>query len=127
MTNAAIISLIIFYSNIYGIDPKVAIAVARYESSLNPNAIGKLGELGIFQLRPEFIPKYSKKELLNPAINIVIGIQRLKQIKETCVHKNGIDWLVCYNYGESNAKRVKYPSLFPYVKNVKKIMEAYNG
>lgn len=34
------------------VDPALALAVARRESSLNPQAIGASGEIGLFQLKP---------------------------------------------------------------------------
>lgn len=35
-----------------GVEPALALAVARRESSLNPQAIGESGEIGLFQLKP---------------------------------------------------------------------------
>lgn len=122
MTQLTIIGLISFYSAIYGVDPNLATAVAMNESSLNPNAIGKLKEVGLYQIRPEFVKEYTAKQLLQPEINIIVGLQKIKKAQETCVHKNDIEFLVCYNYGNTNALKVKHPSLFPYVKRVKMIM-----
>jgi soluble lytic murein transglycosylase-like protein len=127
MTQAAIVSLIILYSNIYGVDQKVALAVAEQESHYNPRAIGPVGELGIYQLRPEFNRKFTKKQLLTPEINIALGVYKLKMVKKTCVHKKDIEWLICFNAGDSGAKKIKYPSRFPYVRAVRKLMVARNG
>lgn len=126
MSQATIIYLISFYSSIYGVNPQVAQAVAQHESSLNPNALGSLGEIGLFQLRPQFVEEYSREELFDPEINIKVGIQKLAQAKRTCTYKKRLDWLVCYNAGNTAAKRIKNPSKFKYVLAVKQII-AYNN
>lgn len=122
MTQAAIISLITFYSSINGVSPKVAVAVVEHESTFNVNAVGKLNEQGLFQLRPEFYSEYTIKQLRDPILNIQLGVKKLKEVKKTCVHQHDIEWLVCFNYGNTNAKKVKHPSLTSYVKNIKSIM-----
>lgn len=118
MTKIAIIKLIQFYAAVYNVDSNVAVSVAAVESQFNQNAIGITQDLGIFQLNPKSFPSYTKKQLLNPNTNIILGVKYLAQIKKTCKYKDGIEYLVCYNYGNKNAKKVKHPSLFPYVKKV---------
>lgn len=49
-----ITSLIIAISINMGFDPILALAVAKVESNYNPAQVGKIGEIGLFQLRPEF-------------------------------------------------------------------------
>lgn len=120
MTEAMIISLIMTYSQMFGVDPQLSLAVAQTESNLNPNAISNSSDYGIFQLNRKSFPKLSIKELLNPYVNIPTGIFYLKRMKETCVHKANNGFLVCWNYGIANAKRVKYPQLFPFVTKVNK-------
>lgn len=119
MTNV-LIALIGYYSAIYGIDPKLSLAVATYESQLNPKAIGTKGELGLFQLMPSSFPKVSKKELIKPETNIRLGIKYLAWLKNNCNHKKDDTYLVCWNYGIGNAKKVKHPKLFPYYVSVMK-------
>ena len=119
MTEAAIISLIVFYSNMFGFDSRVALAVAKVESGYKINAVSKDSkDLGIFQLRQTSYPGYSRKALLNPRINVMLGILHLKRIKESCVHQRNLDYLTCFNLGEAGAKKVKYPHLWKYVKKV---------
>jgi hypothetical protein len=121
MSKATIIKLIIYYSHLNGINPNVALAVAEHESNFNPNAIGALLEIGIFQIRPEF-SKLSKAELKKPEKNIKEGIRLLKVARDKCIHQKKNEWLVCYNYGQTNALRVKHPELWPYVTKVNKII-----
>ena len=120
LTKAAIISLIVSYSNFLGFDPNVAVAVATVESGLNPKAMGTKGEVGLFQVMPQYVKGFDKNQLLHPRINIMVGIIKLKEEQEKCLHQKNIEYLVCYNYGRANAKRVRYPEVFPYVMKVQK-------
>ncbi len=122
LSKALIIKLITAASLQYGVDPSVAISVATVESELNPSAVGELNEVGLFQLLPESFPAYSIKQLKDPRLNIKLGVKYLAKAQRYCFHKEGITWLVCYNYGFENAKRVKHPTLFPYVKKVSGVL-----
>lgn len=90
------------------LDPELAVAVAKVESSLNPNARGKLGEVGLFQIRP----KFAKLAIYTPKENIEEGIRQLVYWKAHCPVK---EFVVCYNQG---ARKPKYPQLHPYYKKV---------
>jgi soluble lytic murein transglycosylase-like protein len=120
MEPSSITTLIVFYAKLLSFDPNIALAVAKVESSLNPNAIGGQGEIGLFQLKPQFVKGVTKQELINPHTNIITGINRLKEEKEKCVHKSKLNYLVCYNYGRTNARKVIDPNTFPYVIKVTK-------
>lgn len=121
MTEAAVMSLIVLYSQMFGFDVKVALAVAKVESGYKSEAVSKDGQdFGVFQLRKSSYPGYSKKALMNPRINVMLGVLHLKRVKESCVHKKNLDYLTCYNMGEKKAKKVKYPHLWKYVKAVNK-------
>lgn len=50
MTASEIESLIRSTAADYGVDPNLAVALARRESGLNPYAVGSSGEIGVFQL-----------------------------------------------------------------------------
>lgn len=124
MTTSAIVYLISFYAAVGGVDPKVALAVAQHESNLNPKAIGSLGEIGLYQIRPQYVAGISKKQLANIVTNIKVGVRMLKEAKDVCGKKcKGLDYLTIYNCGRTAAKRIKNPSLFPYVLAVKKHMQ----
>lgn len=120
--NSLIISLIMTLAPHFNIKPEVALSVAKVESSLNPNAIGPLKEVGVFQVRPEY-SRYSAKELLNPVINITEGLRILAKAKRRCKHQVDRAWLVCYNLGVVGGSRIKYPKKFPYYV---KVMEKLN-
>ncbi len=67
-------SLITYYSLAVNFDPAISLAVARQESKFNNSVVGGVGEVGLFQIRPEYVSNYSKKELRNPEVNIKVGI-----------------------------------------------------
>lgn len=65
-----------------GIDPKLAVALAFRESSLNPNTKnGTSGEIGLMQVMPATAEMmgFSPEDLRDPAKNIEIGLTYLKQ------------------------------------------------
>ena len=125
MTTQAIIDLIMSMAPIFGIEPKVALAVAAIESSFNPNAVGGAGEIGLFQIMPDLGQKrgFTRRQLKDPAVNVFVGLSMLAEAKDNCPHKRGITYLICYNYGARNAKKVKHPTLFPYVKRAQAAMK----
>lgn len=99
-------------------DPKVALAVAKIESSLDPSAVGPMGEIGLFQIRPQFSP-LSRTQLFDPKINAREGIRKLIEMRRLCPAKDGLTWVVCYNNG---LRHPKYPKLYPYYR---RFMVAY--
>lgn len=92
-------------------DPDLAVAIAKVESGLNPNKIGKIGEVGLFQLRPEFHRIGSQKQ------NIRTAIRYLKHLKGYCGPTYKDAYFICYNVGP-NYKRILYPKLFKYYLDV---------
>lgn len=94
-----------------GVPVEVAIAVGKVESELNQSAIGPFGEIGIFQIRPE----YTTANIYDLKTNIKEGVRQLAYWMQHCPVKHPIAWVSCYNQG---ARNPKYPLLFPYVKKV---------
>jgi predicted metal-dependent TIM-barrel fold hydrolase len=114
MPDPSLITLIVAISVNMQFDPNIALAVAKVESNYNTNAVGALGEIGIFQLRSEYITGYTKEQLFDPEVNIKLAILKMKRLQKTCVHNKDLEWLTCWNVGETGAKNLKYPRLFPY-------------
>ncbi len=112
----------------YGIDPDLALAIAEVESKFNPEAIGSLGEIGIFQLRPEF-------HAVTPGDvrgNARTAMAYLNYVRRVCAPKYGDQFWVCFNLGPYNKKRPTLETL-PYYKKVmsvyqtRKARQAYVG
>lgn len=121
-----VLTLLLQLAPAYGIDPHLAAAVAKTESKFNPKAVGSIGEIGIFQVRPEF-SRFPKHKLFDINTNIIAGLELLQQAKNRCKHKANKTWLTCYNAGISGAKKIKRPELFPYYKKVYAQYVAYKG
>lgn len=121
-----IMSLVIHYSVALHFDPAISLAVIRQESNFKPYLIGNVGEIGLMQIRPEFVP-YTRKELLNPEVNIKVGIGLLKEAKKHCKHKNNLDFLVCYNAGIIGGSKYKYPNKSKYVISINKFYKEYKN
>lgn len=109
MNSKLIVSLIIHYSAIFGVAPNVSLAVAQVESGLNPNAVGTIGEVGLFQLKPQDFPGYKKTQLFEVETNIILGIKYLAWNKKYCNHKEDIFFTICYNKGIFGGSKIKYP------------------
>lgn len=97
-----------------GVDPELALAIARVESGLNVGARGKLGEIGVYQLRPEF----HRVRCGDYLSNVRTGIRYLRSIQVTCSRKYGQAWFICYNVGPNYGKQIRYPTKFPYYTRV---------
>lgn len=121
--NELIISLIISLAPQYDISPETAVAVAKVESKLNPNAIGLLKEVGLFQVRPEY-SKYTSEQLKDPKTNIKEGLRILAEAKKRCKHQESKKYIICFNRGITGGSKVKDPANDKYyIKVVKKMNE----
>jgi soluble lytic murein transglycosylase-like protein len=98
-------------AKVHHINPKLALAIAKVESGLNPQMIGSLGEVGVFQLRPE----YHEVIVGDVKQNIDVAMNYLEKLKHQC-SSYGDAFFVCYNYGPTRI--LKHPRLFPYYKRV---------
>lgn len=76
---SAITTLIASTAEQYGVDPQLALEVAIEESSLNPNASGSSGEIGLFQLMPATAAALGV-DPTNMAANIQGGCMLLAQL-----------------------------------------------
>lgn len=100
----------------FNIDPNLILAVIEVESSFNPNATGKAGEVGLMQLHPTYVTT----AVYDVRRNIFAGTAHLALMRKGCKHQNDLTWLNCYNKGF--APVLKNPKAFPYYK---KVLKAY--
>lgn len=119
-----ILALLTFMAPAHGIDPLLAASVIKVESRFQPKAIGGLGEVGLFQIRPQF-SKYSKTQLLEIHTNLKAGLEMLSDFKQTCKHKVDNSYVICHNLGKSGAKKIRNPFGQTYYKKVNKNYLAY--
>lgn len=111
----------------------LALAVAKIESGLNPMAVGKKGEIGLFQVMPyHYSLVHGKtKDAIKDTIktrydalhdirtNIRIGISLLKKMSIQCADM-GPYWVICYNQGLK--KRPKHPFEHPYYRKIYNVL-----
>ncbi len=117
-----IISLIIAGAQDRGIDPNVALAIATVESGINQFAIGSKGEVGVFQLRPEFYLKGNETIIVyvNKALDLMAE-------KQTACGKDLLP--TCWNVGITKGKQLGLTKALngPYNKKVRRALEKIKG
>lgn len=82
------------------------------ESNLNPSAIGKLNEQGLFQVRYEYMNQCG----IIP--NIEKGLDMIQNVIDNCPYKDDLTFVTCYNAGVVGARKIKKPRQFSYYKKV---------
>jgi soluble lytic murein transglycosylase-like protein len=105
-----------------GVDPYAAAALIRVESNWNPSAVGSVGELGYFQLRPEF---FTQVGLLDPFKNMDIALAHLKHLKQKCKHTLDKTWVVCHNLGVKGGSKIQNAKAQSYYKKFRSFYELY--
>ena len=109
----------------YGIEPRLALAVARTESNLNPNAISPKNAQGLMQLIPETAVRFNVKKPFDPEQNVRGGLSYLRWL---LAYFRGDVALVAagYNAGEGAVNR--YLGIPPYAETrgyVQRILEVF--
>ncbi len=108
----------------FDLDPKVAIAIAKIESSLNNNAISKSGAIGIMQLKQKTAEYYGVRNINDMEQNIEGGIRFLKHL--TTKYKKLELVAAAYNAGETAVDKSKgIPPIAETRRYVKKFLNAY--
>ena len=125
---------IIEHAEKYEIDPVFVVAVIKTESSLNPMAKGRFGEIGLMQLKPDTAAWIAKKygirwkgakSLENPKTNVILGIAYLNFLRDRFDgHAN--KYLSAYNMGAKNVCRMYASDRTPHEYSMR-VMKNYNS
>ena len=89
-----------FFSTQHGVDPMLVEAIVAQESSYNPKATGGIGEIGLMQIRKEYLD--DPKAYYDPYLNLKEGIKRLAELKRL-EKQLGPNWFVAWNLGATGA------------------------
>lgn len=112
------ILLITYYALIYGIDPKLAQRMAKIESNMNPVAVSKTGDGGLFQLNKKSFKFHNERWRFDPVINMSAALNYLSYLKKTCKHTVDNTYVICYNLGRNGASKIKNPKNQSYYKKI---------
>lgn len=111
----------------YGIEPRLALAVARTESNLNPNAVSPKNAQGLMQLIPETAVRFNVKKPFDPEQNVRGGLSYLRWL--LAYFRGDVALTVAaYNAGEGAVNR--YLGIPPYAETrgyVQRILEVFRG
>ncbi len=110
----------------YGVDPKLATAVAKVESGLNAEAISPAGAVGVMQLMPDTAKALGVRNISDPRENIDGGVHYLKDLL-TMFQGDAQKALAAYNAGPQAVKN--YGGVPPYRETqnyVSKVLSLYN-
>ncbi|MBP1763163.1 MAG: mltC [Firmicutes bacterium] len=95
----------------YGVDPRLAVAVAKTESGLSANAVSSAGAIGIMQLMPETASAMGVNDINDAQQNINGGVRYLRQMLD--IFGGDIDKAIAaYNAGPNAV--AQYGSVPPF-------------
>ncbi len=136
----------------YGIEPALVKAIVWRESRFNPQARGRVGELGLMQLREaaaqewadaEHLDKFEHEHCLDPGTNTLAGTWYLKKLlKRYTQTDNALPYaLADYNAGRGNVlkwskgaattnssafvEQIGFPATKEYIRSVLRRYEKY--
>lgn len=109
-------------AEVYGVDEKLLMAIARKESSFNAAATGG-GASGVMQIMPDTGRRFglTPAQLYDPKINIDFGAMYISQ-RLTAYNGNQTLALSAYNQGSAKVNRGSYSTAY-----AQRVLTAYEG
>lgn len=123
---------VIAESDKYKLDPIFVLAVIKTESKFNPLIVGRHGEIGLMQIKPDtaewMARKYGiawngKQTLENPSSNIRIGLAYMNYLRSEFSGK-AVKYVSAYNMGPRNVRRLIAKNMKPAEYNTR-VMQNY--
>jgi hypothetical protein len=117
-------------ANELGLEPRLALGMAKVESGYDPKSVSPKGAVGVLQVMPRLAWHYfgiDRERLFDPQINIRIGLTWMKTLLKRFDHDLDLS-LAAYNAGVSRVVRAGYriPRIREtqlYVRRVKRAMK----
>ena len=117
--------IIQFTAKKYGVDEKLAMAVAKVESNLTANVVSSAGAVGVMQLMPETAQGLGVRNSKDPRENIDGGVRYLKQLMDT-FNGDVTKAVAAYNAGPQAVQKYNGTPPYPETQNyVAKVMAQY--
>ncbi|MEB3245127.1 MAG: lytic transglycosylase domain-containing protein [Vampirovibrionales bacterium] len=113
-----------------GVDPALALALVQMESGFNPNAVSKVGAMGLTQLMPGTAAGLGVDEPFNAEKNLDGGMRYLKSMIGRFGGKTELA-LAAYNAGPGAVNKYKgippYKETQHYVKTIQNLYQKYQN
>jgi hypothetical protein len=117
-------------ANELGLEPRLALGMAKVESGYNPKSVSPKGAVGVLQVMPRLAWHnfgIARERLFDPQVNIRIGLSWMKSLLNRFDHDLDLS-LAAYNAGVSRVVRAGYriPRIREtqlYVRRVKRAMK----
>ena len=117
--------IIQFTARKYGVDEKLAMAVAKVESNLATDVVSAAGAVGVMQLMPETAQGLGVRNSKDPRENIDGGVRYLKQLMTT-FDGDMTKAVAAYNAGAKAVKKYNGTPPYPETQDyVAKVMAQY--